>query len=60
MWTTHADFENLLRYSWSNHKLIEESLWKFINDVTQWNSEVFGNVFHTKRRLILAQNEGIQ
>ena len=59
MWTTHAEFEPLVRQSWNTQRPFGESLVQFTAAVKHWNSEVFGNVFRNKRRL-LARIAGIQ
>ncbi|KAL7201796.1 hypothetical protein ACSBR1_033489 [Camellia fascicularis] len=59
-WMSHPKLINVIKSSWhnmNNHLL--DSTADFTNKVTEWNKEVFGNIFKRKRRL-LARIEGTQ
>ncbi|XP_070010645.1 uncharacterized protein [Nicotiana sylvestris] len=58
MWFSHLTFINIVDKCWSNKHLLEAVNY-FEHEVTRWNNEVFGNIFHKKRRL-LARLNGIQ
>lgn len=60
MWLSHPDFQHLVFESWEegqNHLLLAISY--FQKKVVSWNKNVFGNVFHRKKR-VLARLAGIQ
>jgi hypothetical protein len=60
IWFSDPSFPNLIRKSWENFPFdIPMAFRDFTNNVATWNRQVFGNIFHHKRRL-LAQLNGIQ
>ncbi|XP_070019802.1 uncharacterized protein [Nicotiana sylvestris] len=59
MWASHPSFPNIINRAFSDHSNLLQSIDSFKTLVTKWNQEVFGNIFHQKRR-ILARIFGIQ
>ncbi|XP_028113017.1 uncharacterized protein LOC114311151 [Camellia sinensis] len=59
-WISHPGFLDIINSSWTNmHNNLLDSTAEFTRRVTEWNKEVFGNIFKRKRHL-LARIEGIQ
>ncbi|GLT60154.1 hypothetical protein SLA2020_329350 [Shorea laevis] len=58
-WLTHPSFKNLLINSWNPDVSLHNALTIFTREVQNWNQQVFGNIFHRKRRL-LARLYGVQ
>ncbi|KAK9169574.1 hypothetical protein Syun_001714 [Stephania yunnanensis] len=58
-WETHSDWQKFVKECWDDTKPLHEALTLFSDQATKWNREVFGNIFHRKRR-ILARLRGIQ
>ncbi|XP_019265527.1 PREDICTED: uncharacterized protein LOC109243087 [Nicotiana attenuata] len=59
MWASHPSFPNIINRAFSNHSTLLQSTESFKILVTKWKQEVFGNIFHQKKRL-LARISGIQ
>ncbi|XP_019248757.1 PREDICTED: uncharacterized protein LOC109228028 [Nicotiana attenuata] len=59
MWASHPSFPNIINRAFSDHSNLLQSTDSFKTLVTMWNQEIFGNIFHQKRR-ILARISGIQ
>ncbi|XVF09026.1 hypothetical protein REPUB_Repub07fG0055100 [Reevesia pubescens] len=59
-WLLHSDFSNVFKEGWSSRSLcIADSVKAVTTRVKKWKDEVFGNIFHKKRKL-LRRIEGIQ
>ncbi|KAJ4828944.1 hypothetical protein Tsubulata_007388 [Turnera subulata] len=58
-WTHHPDFKRFVTDQWVPHDKALEAAGNFIENVQQWNVQVFGNIHKRKRRL-LARINGIQ
>ncbi|KAK0592822.1 hypothetical protein LWI29_026048 [Acer saccharum] len=60
MWLKHKEFDNVVRCNWGSHVGdLPTKLQVLSNNIKVWNKEVFGCIFHRKRR-ILARLLGIQ
>ena len=60
MWLKHEEFSDVVRRSWGSHVGdLHNKLLALSSTVKIWNKEVFGCIFHRKRR-ILARLQGIQ
>ncbi|GMY14460.1 hypothetical protein FCV25MIE_09699 [Fagus crenata] len=60
IWFNDPSFPNLVHDSWTKFpQNVPLAIHDFTNRVTTWNRQVFGNIFHRKRRL-LARLNGIQ
>ncbi|XP_075079255.1 uncharacterized protein LOC142164715 [Nicotiana tabacum] len=59
MWASHPSFPNIINRAFSDNSTLLQSTDCFKTLVSKWNQEVFGNIFHQKRR-ILARISGIQ
>ncbi|XP_075650139.1 uncharacterized protein LOC142620669 [Castanea sativa] len=51
IWMSHPLFTNLLSENWTSDLSLSTNLIKFTEAVKIWNKEVFGNIFHRKRRV---------
>ncbi|GMY20060.1 reverse transcriptase [Fagus crenata] len=59
-WLNHPDFPRIVKEAWQGHNdNLSTAISEFISSAQTWNSEVFGNIFTNKRRL-LARLLGIQ
>lgn len=58
-WLTHEQFQAFVKDSWLPNEPLVSALDKLARDLTSWNKEVFGNIFHQKKHL-LARIAGIQ
>jgi len=58
-WVEHADFEDFLHQHWNITSLLGPTLKYLATELTQWNREVFGNLFRRKRN-IWARLQGVQ
>jgi hypothetical protein len=59
-WLNHPDFPRIVKEAWQRHNdNLSTAISEFISSAQTWNSEVFGNIFTNKRRL-LARLLGIQ
>lgn len=58
-WTTHSQFKDVVANAWESANSLHEATTSFRIAVLDWNSRIFGNIFHRKKRLI-ARLEGIQ
>lgn len=58
-WLDHPNFKNQLNNAWRSSSSWSENITRLSDNLKTWNSEVFGNIFKRKRR-ILARLEGIQ
>ena len=58
-WLTDSSFNDFVAGSWNNQAPFPQAVGHFVDEVSKWNKEHFGNVFHRKRRL-LARLGGIQ
>jgi len=58
-WTTHDQFEEVVKHNWSTDIPLVPKLTKLANALSSWNKEVFGNLYRRKRK-IWARLEGIQ
>ena len=56
---SHPFFANVLTHNWANDLNFSTNLLKFTEAIKIWNKEVFGNIFHRKRR-VEARLAGIQ
>jgi len=59
MWMSHPLFPCVVTNSWIENDPLKLNVEKFIADVKIWNREVFGDIFHRKKR-IEARLRGIQ
>ncbi|GMY07340.1 transposon tx1 uncharacterized 149 kda protein [Fagus crenata] len=59
-WLNHPDFPRIVKEAWQGHNdNLSTAISEFISSAQTWNSEIFGNIFTNKRRL-LARLLGIQ
>ncbi|GMY07241.1 transposon tx1 uncharacterized 149 kda protein [Fagus crenata] len=59
-WLNHPDFPRVVKEAWQGQNdNLSTAISEFISSAQTWNSEVFGNIFTNKRRL-LARLLGIQ
>ena len=59
MWTMHNNFEGLVQNSWNEQVVVNVNIANCTRIFKERNVSVFGNLFHTKRKL-LARLVGIQ
>ena len=59
MWLSHPSFPYIVRDAWTNPSSSLHTVSKFIDKDKVWNRNVFGNLFHWKKR-ILARFRGVQ
>lgn len=59
MWSSHQELEGIIKNSWQNQNDILKAIPIFTNNVTEWNTKIFGNIFKRKRT-ILNRIGGIQ
>ncbi|XP_019184586.1 PREDICTED: uncharacterized protein LOC109179535 isoform X1 [Ipomoea nil] len=59
VWATHPNFHSLMQQAWDQNRDIESNKASMARALTDWNRDVFGNVFHKKKK-ILARISGIQ
>ncbi|XP_057451938.1 uncharacterized protein LOC130743727 [Lotus japonicus] len=57
-WLTHEDFPRLMADSWDPGEDWVSNVDKFRNAAVTWNDDVFGQIFHRKRR-IMKRLEGV-
>lgn len=57
-WLDHNDFENQVKFSWSQLSSWNENINRLTSNLKSWNKDVFGNIFKRKHR-ILTRLEGI-
>ncbi|XVF31176.1 hypothetical protein REPUB_Repub16aG0123400 [Reevesia pubescens] len=50
-WLTHDSFSNLIKEQWGCNGDLTRNLDAFILAIKEWNHNVFGNVFHRKKKL---------
>ena len=58
-WMYHNQFEDFVRDKWNPHYPLAHNLSNLASELSVWNREVFGNLFHKKRKL-WARIEGVQ
>ncbi|XP_050217262.1 uncharacterized protein LOC126668089 [Mercurialis annua] len=44
-WLIHHDFQQVVKNCWSNNSSFTDNVHHFINNIRDWNTNVFGNVF---------------
>ena len=59
MWLSHPSFPDIVRDAWANPSSLLHAVSKFTDKAKVWNRNVFGNLFHRKKR-ILARLRGVQ
>ena len=59
MWLLHPQFPKVVGEAWSGDKSLPLAISDFTVKVKKWNSEVFGNLFARKRK-VLASLGGVQ
>ncbi|XP_075633611.1 uncharacterized protein LOC142606095 [Castanea sativa] len=59
MWLSHPTFQSIFREAWSGPTGLSSAVAIFVDKVKIWNKNIFGNLFHRKKRL-LARLRGIQ
>nr|XP_023904633.1 uncharacterized protein LOC112016320 [Quercus suber] len=59
MWLSHLEFPNIVRDAWNNPIVLANAMTKFAEKARVWNKEVFGNLFHRKKRVV-ARLRGVQ
>lgn len=59
MWLLHQDFPRVVQQAWTENRMLKDAIMDFVGRARRWNTEVFGNVFAKKRR-VLARLNGIQ
>lgn len=59
MWLSHPTFPYVIRDAWSNPTVLSSAVAKFVDKEKIWNKNIFGNLFHQKKR-VLARLRGIQ
>lgn len=52
-WHTDSSFNDFVAGSWNNQAPFPHAVGHFVDEVSKWNKEPFGNVFHCKRRLFV-------
>lgn len=58
-WLTHEHFQEFLKDKWNPNNPLVPALANLAHELKNWNKEVFGNIFHQKKRL-LARIVGVQ
>ena len=59
MWLLHKDFSRVMQQVWTKNKILKEAILDFVVRARRWNTEVVGNLFARKRR-VLARLNGAQ
>ncbi|KAL5818860.1 hypothetical protein ACOSQ4_022702 [Xanthoceras sorbifolium] len=59
MWSKHKNYDEFIKKAWPSEGSISEKLDNMTNKLKLWNKDCFGNLFHSKRR-ILARLQGVQ
>ena len=59
MWLSHPDFPEVVREAWASPTRLPVAVSTFVDKARIWNKNVFGNLFHRKKR-VLARLGGIQ
>lgn len=59
MWMMHPEFPKVVEEVWIEANSLPRAISDFTNKVKKWNTEVFGNLFNRKRK-VLARLGGIQ
>lgn len=59
MWLLHPEFHHVVQQAWPENRNLHNAISDFVNGAKKWNSEVFGNLFTRKRR-VLARLSGAQ
>ena len=59
IWLSHPDFPNVVRDAWINPVVLANATATFTEKARVWNKEVFGNIFHRKKRVV-ARHRGVQ
>ncbi|XP_030958466.1 uncharacterized protein LOC115980342 [Quercus lobata] len=52
MWLLHPEFPRVVKEAWSEGGSLHPATVEFTRKVRKWNSEVFGNLFARKRRVL--------
>lgn len=58
-WISHENFNDFVSEKWNNSSSLIHALSQLAEDLQEWNRNVFGNIFHQKRK-ILARIAGVQ
>ncbi|XP_050216415.1 uncharacterized protein LOC126667478 [Mercurialis annua] len=58
-WITHQDFEKVVTKGWQHQRPLTENINLVTNEISEWNVNVFGNIFKQKKQLMGRLN-GIQ
>ena len=59
IWLSHPSFQSIMRDAQANPSSLLHAVSKFIDKDKVWNRNVFGNLFHQKKR-ILSRLRGVQ
>ncbi|XP_050280869.1 uncharacterized protein LOC126721842 [Quercus robur] len=59
MWLLHPQFPKVVEEAWFGDRSLSSAIFDFTSKVKKWNTEVFGNLFARKRR-VLARLGGVQ
>ena len=51
-WVTHDEFNNFVKSSWAMTRSWDENVHCFVENVKEWNKEVFGDLNKKKKRLL--------
>ena len=55
----HPDWNNIVKEAWKVEESLMSTIANFQQVIQMWNSSMFGNIFHNKRRT-LARIRGLQ
>lgn len=59
MWLSHSSFLDLVREAWAGPSNLPSAVTSFIACAKIWNKDIFGSIFHRKRR-ICARLKGVR
>ena len=59
MWLSHPEFPEVICDAWTSPVVLSNVVAKFVDKAKVWNKEVFGNLFHRKKRIV-ARLKGVQ
>ena len=59
MWLLHPRFPKVVEEAWSGNRSFPLAIFDFTTKVKKWNSEIFGNIFARKRK-VLVRFGGVQ
>lgn len=52
IWLSHSSFLDIVRDAWTNSSSLSHAISRFTDKAKVWNRDVFGNLFHRKKRVL--------